>query len=153
MQFALEPLKILSVLVCRKGQVKENFMEEKMNQLRRNLKLDVQILKDVVVNEEKDVPLLNGRVAEADAILLYKPHLGLGDCIVKVSECDLPIILFNDEGIVNNPLDALEYIYPKEKVWVAVDYRDINNYLMALSAEKKMRQTRILVLNVDYPHW
>ena len=124
-----------------------------MNQLRRNLKLDVQILKDVVVNEEKDVPLLNGRVAEADAILLYKPHLGLGDCIVKVSECSLPIILFNDEGIVNNPLDALEYIYPKEKVWVAVDYRDINNYLMALSAEKKMRQTRILVLNVDYPHW
>jgi len=152
-QFELEFLKVLPVLVCRKGQVKENFIEEKMKQLRKNLKLDIQILKDVIVNEEKDVSLLNGHVAKADAILLYKPHLGLGDCVVKTSEYNLPIILFNDEGIVNNPLDALEYVYPKEKVWVAVDYQDINNCLMALSAKKKMGQTRILILNADYPHW
>jgi len=152
-QYLLESLKILPVLVCRKEQVKEDFMEQKMRQLKKNLKLAVQILKDVVVNEEKDVSLLNEHVAEADVILLYKPHLGLGDCIVKISAYGLPIILFNDEGIVNNPLDALEYVYPKERVWVAVDYQDVNNYLMALSAKKKMKQTRILILNADYPHW
>jgi len=55
--------------------------------------------------------------------------------------------------MVNNPLDALEYVYPKEKVWVAVDYQDINNYLTALSAKKRMQQTKILILNSDYPHW
>jgi L-fucose isomerase-like protein len=140
-------------LVCRKGQVEEDFMKEKMKQLRTNLKPDVHVLKDAVVNEEKDVSLLNGDVAKADAILLYKPHLGLGDCIVKIAEFNLPVILFSDEGMVNNPLDALEYVYPREKVWVAVGYQDLNDYLTALSAKKKMGQTRILILNADYPHW
>jgi L-fucose isomerase-like protein len=148
-----EHLKIIPVLVCRKGQVKENFMEEKVKQLRKNLKIDAQILKDIVINEETDVPLLNEHVAKVDAILLYKPHLGLGNCIAKISEYSLPIILFNDEGMVNNPLDALEYIYPREKVWVAVDYQDLNSYLGALSVKKKLGQTRILILNADYPHW
>ncbi|MEM3760100.1 MAG: hypothetical protein QXZ02_03195, partial [Candidatus Bathyarchaeia archaeon] len=92
-------------------------------------------------------------MAETDAILIYKPHLGLGDCIIKISEYGLPTILFNDEGMVNNPLDALEYIYPAAKVWVAVDYQDLNNYLGALLAKKKMEQTKILVLNADYAHW
>jgi len=124
-----------------------------MKQLRKNLKIDAQILKDIVINEETDVPLLNEHVAKADVILLYKPHLGLGNCIAKISEYSLPIILFNDEGMVNNPLDALEYIYPREKVWVAVEYQDLNSYLGALSVKKKLGQTRILILNADYPHW
>jgi L-fucose isomerase-like protein len=148
-----EHLKIIPVLVCRKGQVKENFMEEKVKQLRKNLKIDAQILKDIVINEETDVPLLNEHVAKADVILLYKPHLGLGNCIAKISEYSLPMILFNDEGMVNNPLDALEYIYPREKVWVAIDYQDLNNFLGVLSVKKKLGQTRILILNADYPHW
>jgi L-fucose isomerase-like protein len=148
-----EHLKILPVLVCRKGQVKENFMEEKLKQFRKNLKFDAQILKEVVINEEADVPLLNEHVAKADVILLYKPHLGLGNCIAKISEYSLPVILFNDEGMVNNPLDALEYIHPREKVWVAVDYQDLNNFLGVLSIKKKLGQTRILILNANYPHW
>lgn len=117
------------------------------------MKLDVQILKDVIINKEEDVPPLDKHVAKADVILLYKPHLGLGNCIIKISEYGLPIILFNDEGMVNNPLDALEYVYPKEGVWVAVDYQDINHYLGVLSTKKKMRQTKILILNAEYPHW
>jgi L-fucose isomerase-like protein len=149
----LEPFNVLPVLVCRKGQVDENFMEKKIKKLRENLKTNVQILEHAVINEEKDVPLLKEHLAKADAILLYKPHLGLGDCIIKISECDRPTILFSDEGIVNNPLDALEYIYPAGKVWVAVDYQDINNYLGALQAKKRMEQTKILVLNAEYPHW
>ena len=124
-----------------------------MKHLRKNLKIDAQILKDIVINEETDVPLLNEHVAKADVILLYKPHLGLGNCITKICECGLPMILFNDEGMVNNPLDALEYIYPREKVWVAVEYQDLNSYLGALSVKKKLGQTRILILNADYPHW
>jgi L-fucose isomerase-like protein len=148
-----ELLKIFPVLVCRKGQTHENFMDEKLAQLRKNLKVDVQILRDIAVNDEAGVQLLEEYARKADVILLYKPHLGLGNCIVRISEYNLPVILFNDEGMVNNPLDALEYIYPREKVWVAVDYQDLNNCLMALSAKKKLAQTKILILNADYPHW
>jgi hypothetical protein len=152
-QSELGLLKILPVLVCRKEQVEENFLKYKMKQLMENLKFDAQILKEIVINEEADVPLLNAHIAKADVILLYKPHLGLGNCIAKISEFGLPMIFFNDEGIINNPLDALEYIYPREKVWVAVDYQDLNNYLGALSVKKKLGQTRMLILNADYPHW
>ena len=120
-------------------------MEEKEKQLRENLKFDAQILKEVVINEEADVPLLNEHVVKADVILLYKPHLGLGNCIAKICEFGIPIILFNNEGMATTPLDALEYIYPREKVWVAVDYQDLNNYLGALSVKKKLGQTRILM--------
>ncbi len=153
MQSKSKLLKVLPILVCRKGQVKENFIEEKMKQLGENLKVDVQILKDVIVNEEGDTTRLKENVEKADVILLYKPHLGLGNCVVKISDYNLPIILFNDEGMINNPLDALEYVYPKEEVWVAIDYQDINNYFSALSTKKKMEQTKILILNADYPHW
>jgi L-fucose isomerase-like protein len=153
MQSDSELLKILPVLVCRKEQRHENFMDEKLEQLRKNLKVDVQILKDIAVSDDKDVQLLDEYVAKADVILLYKPHLGLGSSIVKISEHNFPIILFHDEGLVNNPLDALEYIYLRENVWVAVDYQDLNTYLMVLSAKKKLAQTKILILNADYPHW
>jgi len=149
----IEPLKILPILVCRKGQIEKNFMEKKMKKLRKSLKFDAQILKKVVVNEETDVSLLKEHVAKADVILLYKPHLGLGNHIVKISEYSLPIILFNEEGMVNNPLDALEYIYSRENVRVAVDYNDLNSYLEAFSVRKKLEQTKILILNADYPHW
>jgi L-fucose isomerase-like protein len=149
----LELLKVLPVLVCRKEQVHEGFLNEKLEQLRESLRIDVQILKGVDVYEEKDVQLLNEYAAKADVVLLYKPHLGLGSCVVKISEFNLPMVLFSDEGLVNNPLDALEYIYPREKVWVAVDYEDLDTYLMALSAKKKLAQTKMLILNADYPHW
>jgi L-fucose isomerase-like protein len=149
----LKPLRVLPVLVCRKNQVKDGFMEEKLKILRKNAKSDVQILKHIIINEENDIKLLEKQSAKADAIVLYRPHLGLGDCIIKISEFNLPTIVFNDEGLVCNPLDALEYIYPKENVWVAIDYQDLNDYLIALSTKKKLSQTRILILNADYPHW
>jgi len=153
MQSWPEFLKVLPVLVCRRGQVEEDFMKERMKRLSKNLKVNVRILEDTVVNEEDDITLLEEFMQKGDVILLYKPHLGLGNCVVKISEYNLPIILFNDEGSVSNPLDALEYIYAKDRVWVAVDYQDINNYLAAFSAKKKMGQTKILILNADYPHW
>jgi L-fucose isomerase-like protein len=127
-------------------------MEEKLKQLKKKVKSDVQILKPIIINEGKDVSLLE-KQAEAEAILLYRPHLGLGDCIIKISEFNLPTIIFNDEALICNPLDALEYIYPKENVWIAIDYQDLNNYLTALSTRKKLSRTKILILNSDYPHW
>ena len=153
MQSVSEYIKILPILICRKRQVKENFMNEKIKQLNKNLKLNVKILKEIIINEERDVPVLDGHVAKADVVLLYKPHLGLGNCIVKIFEYGIPIIIFNAEGKTNNSLDALEYVYPKEEVGVAVDYQDINHYLRALSTKKKLRQTKILILNSEYPHW
>jgi L-fucose isomerase-like protein len=128
-------------------------MDEKLKQLRKNLNVAVEILKHVTVNEEEDVEILKEHLAKADAILLYKPHLGLGNCIINISRYNFPVIFFNEEGMVNNPLDALEYIYPREKTWVAVDYQDLNNYFRVLSAKKKLEQTKILILNADFPHW
>jgi len=148
----LETLRVLPLLVCRKGQVKDSLMEEKLKRIRKDVKSDVQILKHITINEEKDISLLEKQQANAEAILLYKPHLGLGDCIIKISEFNLPTIIFNDEGLICNPLDALEYVYPKENVWIAIDYKDLNTYLTALSTKKKLSQTKILILNADYPH-
>ena len=148
-----ESLKVLPVLVCRKEDVKRNFLERRIEQLKNNLTFKPQLLKAAIVNEERDVSSLEKPVEKADVILLYKPHLGQGSCVVKISEYGLPLILFNKEGKVNNPLDALEYIYSRKKVWVAVDYSDINSYLRLLSLKKEIEHTKILVLNADYPHW
>lgn len=153
MQSKLELLKILPILVCRKGQVSDNFMGEKLKLLKKNLDIDIELLKPVTVNDEEDVKLLKKHLAKADTILLYKPHLGSGNCIIEISKYNFPIILFNEEGMVNNPLDALEYIYPREKTWVAVDYQDLHNYFGVLSAKKKLEQAKILILNADFPHW
>jgi L-fucose isomerase-like protein len=128
-------------------------MEEKLKQLKKNLKVDIDILNGIIIHEEAEVALIKENVLNADVILLYKPHLGLGNCIVKICELGLPIIFFNDKGVTTTPLDALEYVYPREKVWVAIDYQDLNNYLEALSVKKKLGQTRILILNANYPHW
>ncbi|MEM3760101.1 MAG: hypothetical protein QXZ02_03200 [Candidatus Bathyarchaeia archaeon] len=51
----MESFKILPVLVCRKGQVNENFMGKRIEQLREKLKINVQILEHAVINEEKEV--------------------------------------------------------------------------------------------------
>ena len=147
-----DTLKVLPVLVCRKGEGEEKFTE-KVGQLTNQLTFEAQVLKEIIVNDKKDVSLLDKLVEKADVILLYKPHLGLGNCVIKISEYGLPIILFNEEGKVNNPLDALEYIHPREKAWVTVDYPDVNSRLRLLSVKKKIEHTKILVLNADYPHW
>jgi len=73
--------------------------------------------------------------------------------VIKIAEFGLPMILFNEENQVWTPLDALEYIYPRENVWVAVNYEDINPRLDVLRAKKKIEKTSILILNADYEHW
>jgi L-fucose isomerase-like protein len=144
---------VLPVLVCRKGQVPEQFLNEKIENLHKNLKIGTEILGGVTINDEDDFTLFDVHAKDADAILLYKPHLGLGNCVTEIANYGIPVILFNDEGIVNNPLDASEYIYTRNNVWVAVDYQDINNYLEVISVKEKLRRTKILILNDDYPHW
>ncbi|MEM3577247.1 MAG: hypothetical protein QXX51_02165 [Candidatus Bathyarchaeia archaeon] len=153
MQNATEPVKVLPVLVCRKGQVSENFLNERIEQLSKNLKIKAEILEGITVNDEEDLIIFGVHAKDADAIILYKPHLGLGNCITEIAKHGLPIILFNEEGLVNNPLDALEYVYSRNNVWVALDYQDINNCLEAISVREKLKKTKILVLNEDYPHW
>jgi hypothetical protein len=151
--FSSGSLKVLPVLICRNEDVKREFLERRIEQLRNNLSFKPQLLEAIVVNEERDVLSMENSVQKADVILLYKPHLGQGSCVVKISECGLPIILFNEEGKVNNPLDALEYVYPRKEVWVAVDYSDVDSRLKLLSVKKEIEHTKILVLNADYPHW
>lgn len=81
----IAPFKILPILVCRKGQVDENFMNKKEKQLRENLKIQTEVLGHVVINEEGDIPTVKEQLAKADVIILFKPHLGLGDCTTKIS--------------------------------------------------------------------
>jgi hypothetical protein len=151
--FSSERLEVLPVLVCRKEHVKKEFLERRIEQLKSHLTFMPRILKAIVVNEESDVLSLKRDVGKADVILLFKPHLGQGSCVVKIAEYGLPMILFNEEGKVNNPLDALEYVYPGKEVWVAVDYSDVDSCLRLLSVKKEIEHTKILVLNADYPYW
>lgn len=145
--------KVLPVLVCGRGEIWERTFGKIVEGLKKNLSSDIQVLKGVIINEEKEVLTLKESIIEADLVLLYKPHLGLGNCVLKMAEFGLPIILFNEENQVWTPLDALEYIYPRENLWVAINYEDINSRLNILSAKKKIEKTRILILNADYTHW
>ncbi|MEM3695232.1 MAG: hypothetical protein QXJ11_04665 [Candidatus Bathyarchaeia archaeon] len=153
MQNTTEQVKVLPVLVCRKGQVSERFLNERIKQLNKNLKIKAEILEGITINDEEDLAIFDVHAKDADVILLYKPHLGLGNCVTEIAKRGLPIMLFNDEGLVNNPLDALEYVYTRNNVWVALDHQDINDYLETISVRERLRRTKILVLNEDYPHW
>ncbi|OYD14427.1 hypothetical protein CH333_03330 [candidate division WOR-3 bacterium JGI_Cruoil_03_44_89] len=146
-------LKVLPVLVCRKEERWEKTFGKTVEELGDNLSGKVQVLKGFIINEEKEVSTLKESLTEADAILLYKPHLGLENCVIKIAEFGLPLIIFNEGGPTQKALDALEYIYPRKNVWVAIDYHDINSLLELLLVKKKIENTKILVLNTDYPFW
>ncbi|MBS7618450.1 hypothetical protein KEJ25_07615 [Candidatus Bathyarchaeota archaeon] len=146
-------LKVLPVMVCREEQMKDIDFQKKVEELKRFISTEVQILEACIITSEKDIVKMENRVSEADVILLYKPRLGLGNCVVKIIEFNLPVILFNEEGSVWTPLDALEYVYPRDNVWVVVDYEDIDFRLKILEARKRIGCTKLLVLNSDYPHW
>jgi hypothetical protein len=146
-------LRVLPVIVCREEQVRDIDFQKGMEELRKNISTEIRILKECIINGEKDLVKLEERVSEADVILLLKPGLGLGSCVVKIVESNLPVILFNKEGSVWTPLDALEYVYPRNNVWVAADYEDLDFRLKILEARKNIGSTKLLVLNADYPHW
>jgi len=146
-------LKVLPVLICAKKVMDAETFKKRLKELKENISVEAQILEGVVINEEKDLTALEELVREADVILLYKPYLGLGDCVIKIAELGLPIILFKEEYKLNGPLDALEYVADRKNVWVAIDYQDINAKLKTLEVKKRIANTRILVLNDDYPHW
>ena len=148
-----ETFKVLPVLVCGKGEIWEKSFGKIVKDLKENLSGNIQVLNGVVINEEKEVVTLKKFITDAEVVLLYKPHLELGNCILKIAEIGLPVIFFNDENQVWTPLDALEYIYPRKNLWVAINYEDINSRLNILNAKKKIEKTKILILNADYAHW
>lgn len=147
------PLKVVPILVCRKEIMSRQEFVERIKELKENLAVKAQILKGVIINEESDLTSLEEPVKEADVILLYKPHLSLVKCVIKIAEYNIPIILFKEVYKINGAMDALEYIWGKKDVWVAIDYPDINSRLELLQAKKRIENTKILVLNADYPHW
>lgn len=146
-------LKVLPTIVCREEQMKDIDLREGMEELKKNISTEIRILEECFISGEKDLVKLEARISEADAILLYKPRLGLGSCVVKIIESNIPVILFNEEGAVWTPLDALEYVYPRNNVWVAIDYKDVNFRLKILGAKKRISSTKLLILNADYSHW
>jgi len=147
------PLKVLPVVVCREEQIRDIDFQKRMEELRKNIATKARILEECIISGEKGLAKLEDRVSEADVILLFKPRLGLGSCVVKIVESNLPVILFNKEGSVWTPLDALEYVYPRSNVWVAAGYGDLDSRLKILEARKNIGNTKLLVLNADYPHW
>ncbi|RLI40264.1 hypothetical protein DRO59_09650 [Candidatus Bathyarchaeota archaeon] len=90
--------------------------EKRLKELEENISVEAQILEGVVINEEQDLTALEELVREADVILLYKPYLGLGNCVIKIVGLGLPIILFKEEYKLNGPLDALEYVADRKNV-------------------------------------
>jgi len=85
-----ETFKVLPVLVCGTGEIWEKTFGKMVEDLKRNLSRDIQVLKGVIINEEKEVLTLKESITEADLVLLYKPHLGLGNCVLKIAELDFP---------------------------------------------------------------
>jgi len=146
-------LKVLPILVCREGIMNEQDFLGRIEELRGNLSVEVQILNGFIINEESHLALLEEPIKEADVILLYKPYLGLGNCVIKIAEYRIPIILFKEAYKINGAMDALEYIWDRRDVWAAIDYPDINSRLKLLWVKKLIGNTKVLVLNADYPHW
>jgi L-fucose isomerase-like protein len=145
--------RILPVLVCRSEQIEEVNLEMRIEELNRNILPGTEILKEVVISDEKELTHLERYIGDTDVVLLYKPKLGLGNFIIEIVKFNCPVILFNKEGGVWTPLDALEYVYPKRNVWVAVNYEDINVRIKILEAKKKINSAKLLVLNAEYSHW
>lgn len=145
--------KILPLLVCRKEIMSEEEFKKRLRELNENLKVEAQILRGVIISEESDLALLADPVKRADVILLYKPYLGLPRCVVEIAEYGVPIILFREPYKIHSALDALEYIWNKKDVWIAIDYQDINSRLKLLRVKKEIEDTKILILNSDYSHW
>jgi hypothetical protein len=147
------PLKVLPVIVCREEQIKDIDFQKRIEELKKNISTKARVLEGFAISSEKGLIRLEDRVSEADVVILYKPSLGLGSCVVKIVESNLPVILFDEEGAVWTLLDALEYVYPRNNVWIAADYGDLNFRLKILEARKNIGNTKLLVLNADYPHW
>lgn len=145
--------KVLPILVCRRGQIKEVNFPRRVEELKENILPEVQVLEEAVVSDETELIHLEKYMDETDVVLLYKPKLGLGNCVRRIIEFNRPVILFNEIGSVWTPLDALEYVYPRTNIWVAVDYEDINSCIKVLETKKKINNTKLLILNADYPHW
>jgi len=150
---AVPTFKVLPVLVCRREEMKKVNFPKRIEELKRNILPGVQVLEEFIISDEKNLTHLEKCMGEPDVVLLYKPKLGLGNCAIKIIEFNRPVILFNKEGGVWTPLDALEYTYPKRNVWVAIDYEDINSRIKILKAKKKINNMKLLILNADYPHW
>lgn len=145
--------KIFPVLVCRRERIKEANFPRRIEELKQSILPGVQVLKEAIVSDEKDLTNLENYIDKTDVVLLYKPKLGLGNCVKKIVEFNRSVILFNKVGSVWTPLDALEYVYPRANIWVAVNYEDINSRIKILEAKKKINNTKLLILNADYPHW
>lgn len=150
-------LKLLPVLVCRRERLAEADLQGFLERLEGHLPAGVRVSREIVVSDIADLGRFARPAAEADVILIYKTHLGLGDCVREIGAGNKPVILFSREGAIRYALDALEYLYPypqaRERSWVAVDLQDLNFRLRLLAAEKRLRSTKLLVLNADYPHW
>ena len=67
-------LKVLPILVCKEEIINEQDFLGRIEELRGNLSVEVQILNGVIINEESHLALLEEPIKEADVILLYKPY-------------------------------------------------------------------------------
>jgi hypothetical protein len=79
-------LKVLPVIVCREERLEEAQLASFNEGLKGGLGPEVQLLDSRLARSIADLEAFPAAAAEADAILIYKPHLGLGDCVLKVAE-------------------------------------------------------------------
>lgn len=145
--------RLLPALVSREKSLDSTPWEKFLENLSSHLPSDVLILSKVTICRVEDVEEFEKLAGEADAVLIYKVGLGLGDALRKIAEAGKPLLLFAGTKDVRYALDALEYVYPRKETWVATDFEDLVVRLRALLARKRLAHTRVLVLNADYLHW
>ncbi len=140
------------VVITKKRELKAK-AEEILDGLKEKLTVDVDFLKPKIVMVEKDFNDFEKWSEGTDAFLIFRYTLRFGLWLKKISEFELPIVLFHAENIPNKALDSLEYMIDKKNVFLTVNSKEIDSTLKILNTLKSLENTKILISNVDYPFY
>ena len=145
--------KTLGFIKITKKREQKQKVSEILNKLEKKLK-EVKILEATVIrNREQFEDLLVQQLNNVDVFLIFKKCLGFGVELAKLAEKGKPLILFQEPKVPNLALDSIEYLPSKKDVFIALDFKDISESLKLLDIKKKIENTKILILNSDFPFY
>jgi len=140
------------ITIIKKKEQRQK-INETLNKLEKKVK-EAKILEAVVIrNKEEFEEFLTQELNNVDVFLVFKKCLGFGVELAKLVEKDKPIVLFQDPKIPNFVLDSIEYLPQKRSIFMALDFDEINKILWYLKIKKDIENTKVLILNSDFPFY
>ena len=140
------------ITITKKKEQRQK-INETLNKLEKKVK-EAKILEAVVIrNKEEFEEFLTQELNNVDVFLVFKKCLGFGVELSKLVERDKPIVLFQDPKIPNFVLDSIEYLPRKRSIFMALDFDEINKILRYLKIKKDIENTKVLILNSDFPFY